>query len=85
MVFSLKCLISLTKFSSSCVLQVQFYERLSPLVPLNVPLGSFSNVRNGDCIVTFSRQEIYKLKVSFLCVYAISMLLLLFPFDSLGK
>ncbi|KAL5182135.1 ATP-dependent RNA helicase SUV3, mitochondrial [Glycine soja] len=43
-------------------IEVQFYERLSPLVPLNVPLGSFSNVRNGDCIVTFSRQEIYKLK-----------------------
>ncbi|KAL5167861.1 DExH-box ATP-dependent RNA helicase DExH16, mitochondrial [Glycine soja] len=43
-------------------IEVQFYERLSPLVPLKVPLGSFSNVRNGDCIVTFSRQEIYKLK-----------------------
>ncbi|KAL2349464.1 hypothetical protein Fmac_003464 [Flemingia macrophylla] len=42
--------------------EVQFYERLSPLVPLYVPLGSFSNVRNGDCIVTFSRKEIYKLK-----------------------
>ncbi|KAK7366572.1 hypothetical protein VNO80_08565 [Phaseolus coccineus] len=42
--------------------EVQFYERLSPLIPLNVPLGSFSNVRNGDCIVTFSRQEIYRLK-----------------------
>ncbi|QCD91826.1 P-loop containing nucleoside triphosphate hydrolase [Vigna unguiculata] len=42
--------------------EVQFYERLSPLIPLNVPLGSFSNVRNGDCIVTFSRMEIYRLK-----------------------
>ncbi|XP_020230023.1 DExH-box ATP-dependent RNA helicase DExH16, mitochondrial [Cajanus cajan] len=42
--------------------EVQSYERLSPLVPLNVPLGSFSDVRNGDCIVTFSRQQIYKLK-----------------------
>ncbi|BAU00764.1 hypothetical protein LR48_Vigan442s002900 [Vigna angularis] len=42
--------------------EVQFYERLSPLIPLNVPLGSFSNVRNGDCIVAFSRKEIYSLK-----------------------
>ncbi|OIV94987.1 hypothetical protein TanjilG_22184 [Lupinus angustifolius] len=25
------------------ILKIQFYERLSPLVPLNVPLGSFSN------------------------------------------
>ncbi|KAK6913969.1 Suv3, C-terminal domain 1 [Dillenia turbinata] len=41
---------------------VQYYERLSPLVPLKVPLGSFSNIRKGDCIVTFSRQKIYKLK-----------------------
>ncbi|CAL0332073.1 unnamed protein product [Lupinus luteus] len=42
--------------------EIQFYERLSPLVPLNVPLGSFSNVRMGDCIVTFSRRDIYRLK-----------------------
>lgn len=57
--------LSSTKFSSSCALQVKFYERLSPLVPLKVPLGSFSNVRNGDCIVTFSRKDIYGLKVRF--------------------
>ncbi|XP_027360998.1 DExH-box ATP-dependent RNA helicase DExH16, mitochondrial isoform X2 [Abrus precatorius] len=42
--------------------EIQFYERLSPLVPLKVPLGSVSNVRNGDCLVTFSRREIYRLK-----------------------
>ncbi|KAJ4722507.1 ATP-dependent RNA helicase mitochondrial-like [Melia azedarach] len=42
--------------------KVQSYERLSPLVPLKVPLGSFSNIRRGDCIVTFSRHEIYRLK-----------------------
>ncbi|KAK9930856.1 hypothetical protein M0R45_018164 [Rubus argutus] len=42
--------------------EVQFYERLSPLVPMKVPLGSFSNIRTGDCIVTFSRREIYRLK-----------------------
>ncbi|CAN6281415.1 unnamed protein product [Urochloa humidicola] len=41
---------------------VQYYERLSPLVPLKSPLGSFSNIKAGDCLVTFSRKEIYKLK-----------------------
>ncbi|XP_073028939.1 DExH-box ATP-dependent RNA helicase DExH16, mitochondrial [Primulina eburnea] len=41
---------------------VRHYERLSPLVPLKYPFGSFSNIRNGDCIVTFSRYEIYKIK-----------------------
>ncbi|OAY75632.1 ATP-dependent RNA helicase SUV3, mitochondrial [Ananas comosus] len=44
------------------VVKVQYYERLSPLVPLKFPLGSFSNIKTGDCIVTFSRREIYKLK-----------------------
>ncbi|XWS13679.1 hypothetical protein CRYUN_Cryun36dG0059000 [Craigia yunnanensis] len=42
--------------------QVQSYERLLPLVPLEVPLGSFSNIQTGDCIVSFSRKGIYKLK-----------------------
>ncbi|XP_034684675.1 ATP-dependent RNA helicase SUV3, mitochondrial isoform X2 [Vitis riparia] len=42
--------------------EVQCYERLSPLVPLNVPLRSFSDIQTGDCIVTFSRRQIYKLK-----------------------
>ncbi|GFP86541.1 ATP-dependent RNA helicase suv3 mitochondrial [Phtheirospermum japonicum] len=42
--------------------EVQYYERLSPLVPSNVPLGSFSNIRTGDCIVTFSRLKIYNIK-----------------------
>ncbi|KAI8566289.1 hypothetical protein RHMOL_Rhmol02G0028700 [Rhododendron molle] len=44
--------------------KVQYYERLSPLVPLKVPLGSFSNIQTGDCIVTFSRRMIYKLKAT---------------------
>ncbi|KAI3837614.1 hypothetical protein MKX03_029739 [Papaver bracteatum] len=42
--------------------EVQYYDRLSPLVPSKVPLGSFSNIQRGDCIVTFSRREIYRLK-----------------------
>lgn len=42
--------------------KVQYYERLSPLVPLKVPLGPYSNIRTGDCIVTFSRKSIYTFK-----------------------
>ncbi|XP_019708986.1 ATP-dependent RNA helicase SUV3, mitochondrial isoform X2 [Elaeis guineensis] len=44
------------------LIKVQYYDRLSPLIPLKYPLGSFSNIKTGDCIVTFSRHEIYKLK-----------------------
>ncbi|XP_042064017.1 ATP-dependent RNA helicase SUV3, mitochondrial-like [Salvia splendens] len=44
------------------VVEVKYYDRLSPLVPLDVPLGSFSMIQRGDCIVTFSRYEIYKMK-----------------------
>ncbi|GKV17780.1 hypothetical protein SLEP1_g28241 [Rubroshorea leprosula] len=42
--------------------EVRTYGRLSPLVPLEVPLGSFSNIKTGDCIVTFSHHQIYKFK-----------------------
>ncbi|KAK4265579.1 hypothetical protein QN277_026610 [Acacia crassicarpa] len=42
--------------------EVHYYERLLPLVPLKTPFGSFSNVQKGDCIVTFSRKSIYRLK-----------------------
>ncbi|CAM8986133.1 unnamed protein product [Rhodiola kirilowii] len=41
---------------------VQSYERLSPLVPSKVPVGSFADVKTGDCIVAFSRRELYSLK-----------------------
>jgi len=51
-------------YRSYVVEQVQYYERLSPLVPLKSPLGSFSNIKAGDCLVTFSRRGIYTLKVS---------------------
>lgn len=47
-------------------MQVQYYERLSPLVPLKTTLGSFSNIKAGDCVVTFSRRSIYMLKVGIL-------------------
>lgn len=47
----------------SVLLQIHYYDRLSPLKPLEEPIGSFLNVKRGDCIVTFSRREIYKYKV----------------------
>lgn len=61
-------------YRSYVVEQVQYYERLSPLVPLKSPLGSFSNIKAGDCLVTFSRREIYNLKVG-MVELAISALL----------
>lgn len=42
--------------------EVQYYERLSPLIPLRRPLGSFLEIQRGDCIVAFSRPEIYSIK-----------------------
>ncbi|XP_058106186.1 ATP-dependent RNA helicase SUV3, mitochondrial isoform X2 [Magnolia sinica] len=42
--------------------KVECYERLLPLIPSKVPLGSFDNIQTGDCVVTFSRRQIYKLK-----------------------
>ncbi|CAI9762181.1 unnamed protein product [Fraxinus pennsylvanica] len=44
------------------IVKVQYYERLSPLIPLKIPLGSFANIKTGDCIVTFSRRQIYRIK-----------------------
>lgn len=43
-------------------IEVVYYKRLSPLVPLKAPLRSFSDIRTGDCIVTFSRKAIYGYK-----------------------
>ncbi|KAF5188050.1 Atp-dependent rna helicase suv3 protein [Thalictrum thalictroides] len=43
-------------------IKIQYYERLSPLVPSKTPLRSFSDIKTGDCIVTFSRREIYRMK-----------------------
>ncbi|KAG0451127.1 hypothetical protein HPP92_026400 [Vanilla planifolia] len=43
------------------VITVQYYERLSPLIPLTYPMSS-SNIQTGDCMVAFSRHEIYRLK-----------------------
>ncbi|KAH9621558.1 hypothetical protein KSS87_007335 [Heliosperma pusillum] len=42
--------------------KIEYYDRLLPLVPLDVPLGSFSNIKKGDCLVSFSRRGIYDFK-----------------------
>ena len=39
------------------------YNRLTSLVPLKYSLhGDYSNVRPGDCIVTFSRNKIFQIR-----------------------
>ena len=39
------------------------YDRLAPLVPLNYSLnGSFAAVRPGDCLVAFSRSDVYQIR-----------------------
>ncbi|XP_057823818.1 ATP-dependent RNA helicase SUV3, mitochondrial isoform X6 [Cryptomeria japonica] len=43
-------------------IQVEYYKRLSPLIPSERPLDSFSEIRTGDCVVAFSRQNIYYIK-----------------------
>lgn len=44
------------------IIEVQYYERLSPLIPLGRPIGSFLHIQRGDCIVAFSRNSIYSIK-----------------------
>jgi hypothetical protein len=43
-------------------LEVREYERLSPLKITKRPLKSLASVKQGDCLVTFSRSEIFQLK-----------------------
>ncbi|CAK9298760.1 unnamed protein product [Gordionus sp. m RMFG-2023] len=39
--------------------EIRKYKRLTPLTILDKPLGSFDNVKDGDCIVCFSKNDIY--------------------------
>jgi hypothetical protein len=43
-------------------LEVKTYERLLPLVPHDMALGSLRAVRRGDCVVAFSRKEVHGIK-----------------------
>ena len=46
-------------------LQVIYYNRLAPLVPLDTSLkGSYSAVQPGDCVVVFSRTKIFNISRS---------------------
>lgn len=44
------------------IVEITYYNRLSPLVVGKTSLQSYSRVESGDCIVTFSRRSIYKIK-----------------------
>lgn len=43
-------------------LEVKTYERLLPLVPHDLALGSLRSVQRGDCVVAFSRKEVHAIK-----------------------
>lgn len=44
-------------------MQVMQYERLSPLLPLKKSLqSSFKRIGPGDCVVTFSRRNVFKIR-----------------------
>jgi ATP-dependent RNA helicase SUPV3L1/SUV3 len=43
-------------------LVLHHYSRLSPLTVATRPLASLSGVQRGDCLVAFSRRELFKLK-----------------------
>ncbi|CAM6091766.1 unnamed protein product [Calypogeia fissa] len=42
--------------------EVKYYNRLSPLEAMRKPLGTYSKIRKGDCVVAFSRRNIYSIK-----------------------
>lgn len=43
-------------------LEVRHFKRLSPLSVSTMPLGEYKNVQLGDCVVTFSRRQIFDVK-----------------------
>ncbi|XP_055333988.1 ATP-dependent RNA helicase SUPV3L1, mitochondrial-like [Paramacrobiotus metropolitanus] len=42
-------------------LEVKTYKRLTPLTVLDKPLQSMDNIQNGDCVVAFSKNDIYSI------------------------
>eukprot|EP01112_Ceratiomyxa_fruticulosa_P015111 TRINITY_DN4408_c0_g1_i7.p1 TRINITY_DN4408_c0_g1~~TRINITY_DN4408_c0_g1_i7.p1 ORF type:complete len:839 (+),score=183.37 TRINITY_DN4408_c0_g1_i7:2355-4871(+) len=44
--------------------EVKKYERLSPLIPLrkSLPGNPYESIEKGDCVIAFSRQNIYSIK-----------------------
>jgi ATP-dependent RNA helicase SUPV3L1/SUV3 len=45
-------------------LVVHEYQRMSPLTPATVALGSYSDIAPGDCVIGFSRSKLYQIKAS---------------------
>jgi ATP-dependent RNA helicase SUPV3L1/SUV3 len=43
-------------------LEIQQYQRLTPLTVMKHPLKALSDLERGDCVVTFSRKEVFHLK-----------------------
>jgi ATP-dependent RNA helicase SUPV3L1/SUV3 len=43
-------------------LEVKRFKRLSPLSVCQKPLGDYQNIQPGDCVVTFSRRQIFDVK-----------------------
>lgn len=52
-----RCCLSLYPLPS----QVRTYQRLTPLTILDTALESLDNLRPGDCIVCFSKNDIYSI------------------------
>mmetsp|Transcript_22883 Transcript_22883/g.60156 ORF Transcript_22883/g.60156 Transcript_22883/m.60156 type:complete len:214 (+) Transcript_22883:1787-2428(+) len=44
--------------------ELHTYERMTELVVSDQPLADYKNVRKGDCIVAFSRQDIFRIRES---------------------
>ncbi|GAB5035020.1 atp-dependent rna helicase mitochondrial-like [Nannochloropsis oceanica] len=44
------------------IVEVRKYERLSPLQPQREAVGSWAEIRPGDCVVAFSRKRLFQLK-----------------------
>lgn len=44
--------------------EVRRYNRLLPLVISDHAVGSYKNIRPGDCVVAFSRRSIFEIKAT---------------------
>jgi ATP-dependent RNA helicase SUPV3L1/SUV3 len=44
------------------IVEVRRYERLSPLQPQREAVGSWAEIKPGDCVVAFSRKKLFQLK-----------------------
>ena len=47
--------------STGETVDINHYKRLTPLVVQTAPVGSVDNIEDGDCIVCFNKQDIYRI------------------------